>query len=87
MQLLFTVFGQSEIVVVVLFFLLTRHWSCARRPGLTLTVGGLVSLPFNWWSEAITRRIGHVNVLIIAFFGYAIRYIGYSFIRCEILPA
>ena len=51
------------------------------RPGLTMTVAGLASMPFNWWSDAITKRVGHVNVLIIAFFGYAIRYIGYSLIK------
>ncbi|KAF0292791.1 Major facilitator superfamily domain-containing protein 6-B [Amphibalanus amphitrite] len=49
--------------------------------GLTMTVAGLASMPFNWWSDAITRKIGHVNVLIMAFFGYAVRYVGYSLIK------
>ena len=46
-----------------------------------MTVAGVASLPTNWWSEAITKRVGHVNVLIIAFFCYVIRYVGYPFIR------
>ncbi|XP_037084598.1 major facilitator superfamily domain-containing protein 6-B-like [Pollicipes pollicipes] len=49
--------------------------------GLTLTAAGLASLPFNWWSDAICRKVGHINILIASFAGYAVRYIGYSFIR------
>ncbi|XP_037073421.1 major facilitator superfamily domain-containing protein 6-A-like [Pollicipes pollicipes] len=49
--------------------------------GLTMTVAGLASLPFNWWSDAICRKVGHINVLLVSFAGYTLRYIGYSFIR------
>ena len=55
--------------------------SRSTRPGLTMTVAGLASLPVNWWSDIITKKCGLVNVLIVAFFGYAVRYIGYSLIK------
>ena len=48
---------------------------------MTMTVAGLVSIPANWWSDAICDRVGHINILIIAFFGYLVRYVGYSFIQ------
>ena len=49
--------------------------------GLTMTVAGLASIPANWFSDVICDKIGHINILIIAFFGYLVRYVGYSFIR------
>lgn len=49
--------------------------------GLTLTVAGLASLPFTWYSEIICDKLGYINILIISFFGYTARYLGYSLIR------
>ena len=46
-----------------------------------MAVGSLASIPANWFSDAICNKIGHINILIIAFVGYLLRYVGYSFIR------
>ncbi|KAG4066826.1 hypothetical protein HA402_012893 [Bradysia odoriphaga] len=48
--------------------------------GITITVGTVSSIPFLYGAEAITRRVGHVNLIIIAFFSHAVRLVGYSFI-------
>jgi hypothetical protein len=50
-------------------------------PGITVTVGTLSSIPFLYGADAITARIGHVNVIIVAFFSHAARLVGYSFIE------
>lgn len=49
--------------------------------GITVTVGTLSSIPFLYGADAITARIGHVNVIIVAFFSHAARLVGYSFIE------
>ncbi|XP_067134531.1 LOW QUALITY PROTEIN: major facilitator superfamily domain-containing protein 6-like [Centruroides vittatus] len=49
--------------------------------GLTLTVGAIVGLPFLYTSDFFVRKFGRVNLLIVAFFFYAIRCIGYSYIH------
>ncbi|XP_034835100.1 major facilitator superfamily domain-containing protein 6-A-like [Maniola hyperantus] len=49
--------------------------------GITVTVGTLSSIPFLYGADAITSRIGHVNVIIVAFFSHAARLVGYSFIE------
>lgn len=48
--------------------------------GITVSVGTLSSIPFLYGAESITKKIGHVNVIIIAFFSHALRLTGYSFI-------
>ena len=48
--------------------------------GLTITTGAVVSIPFLFISDWLVKKIGMVNVLIIALFTYSIRYIGYSYI-------
>lgn len=48
--------------------------------GLTLTVASVCSAPFLYKSEWFVGKLGHVNLMIIAFFFYLIRYFGYSFI-------
>ncbi|XP_059480405.1 major facilitator superfamily domain-containing protein 6-like [Neocloeon triangulifer] len=48
--------------------------------GLTLTVGTLSSMPFLFGAERITKKVGHVNIIIIAFFSHAARLVGYSMI-------
>ncbi|XP_022114941.1 uncharacterized protein LOC110993123 [Pieris rapae] len=49
--------------------------------GITVTVGTLSSIPFLYGADAITSRIGHVNVIVVAFFSHAARLVGYSFIE------
>ncbi|XP_049873244.1 uncharacterized protein LOC126371880 [Pectinophora gossypiella] len=49
--------------------------------GITVTVGTLSSIPFLYGADAITAKIGHVNVIIVAFFSHAARLVGYSFIE------
>ncbi|CAB3378367.1 Hypothetical predicted protein [Cloeon dipterum] len=48
--------------------------------GLTLTVGTLSSMPFLFGAERITKKVGHVNIIVIAFFSHSLRLIGYSLI-------
>uniref|UniRef100_A0A182M2D0 Major facilitator superfamily associated domain-containing protein n=1 Tax=Anopheles culicifacies TaxID=139723 RepID=A0A182M2D0_9DIPT len=48
--------------------------------GLTYTVGTVASIPMMYLLESITRRVGHVNLLVIAFFAHALRILGYSWI-------
>lgn len=50
--------------------------------GLTITTGALVSIPFLYYSDVIVKKIGTVNVIILALFGYGVRYLGYSYITC-----
>lgn len=49
--------------------------------GITITVGTVSSIPFLYGAEYITRKVGHVNLIIIAFFSHAVRLVGYSFIE------
>ncbi|XP_054266161.1 uncharacterized protein LOC128988671 isoform X2 [Macrosteles quadrilineatus] len=49
--------------------------------GITVTVGTLSSIPFLYGAERITKKIGHVNIIVIAFFAHAARLMGYSFIE------
>ncbi|KAL1464353.1 hypothetical protein WDU94_004007 [Cyamophila willieti] len=48
--------------------------------GITVSVGTVSSIPFLYGAENITKQIGHVNIIIVAFFAHAVRLIGYSFI-------
>ncbi|XP_053695401.1 uncharacterized protein LOC128742926 [Sabethes cyaneus] len=49
--------------------------------GLTYTVGTVTSVPMMYLTNPITRKVGHVNLLVIAFFAHATRILGYSFIH------
>lgn len=49
--------------------------------GVTVTVGTLSSVPFLYGAEKITKKFGHVNIIILAFFAHAGRLMGYSFIE------
>ncbi|KAI5748763.1 hypothetical protein M8J76_001727 [Diaphorina citri] len=49
--------------------------------GITVSVGTMSSIPFLYGAEKITKQIGHVNIIIVAFFSHAVRLIGYSFIE------
>ncbi|XP_023026240.1 major facilitator superfamily domain-containing protein 6 [Leptinotarsa decemlineata] len=94
---LFNIFKMPAIVLFIMFlFILGNIWGFIESYlffylrdlgapnsllGITVTVGTLSSLPFLYGAEAITRKIGHVNVIIIAFFAHAARLVGYSFIE------
>ncbi|BES92459.1 Major facilitator superfamily domain containing [Nesidiocoris tenuis] len=48
--------------------------------GITISVGTLSSIPFLYGAEKITKKVGHVNLIVIAFFAHALRLMGYSYI-------
>ncbi|XP_023239575.1 major facilitator superfamily domain-containing protein 6-A-like isoform X2 [Centruroides sculpturatus] len=48
--------------------------------GLTITVAAVCSAPFLYTSEWFLRKLGHINLMLVAFFFYFVRYFGYSFI-------
>ncbi|XP_053676976.1 uncharacterized protein LOC128727097 [Anopheles nili] len=49
--------------------------------GLTYTVGTVASIPMMFLLDRITRRVGHVNLLVVAFFAHSLRILGYSWIN------
>lgn len=56
-------------------------FSCIHVLGITVTVGTLSSIPFLYGADYITSKVGHVNVIVIAFFSHAARLVGYSIIE------
>lgn len=64
-----------------LFFYLKDLGAPNYLLGITVTVGTVSSMPFLYGAEKITKKIGHVNVIIIAFFAHAARLMGYSLIQ------
>ncbi|XP_076261099.1 major facilitator superfamily domain-containing protein 6-like [Rhynchophorus ferrugineus] len=63
-----------------LFFYLKDLGAPNSLLGVTVTVGTLSSMPFLYGAENIANMIGHVNIIIVAFFAHAARLMGYSFI-------
>ncbi|XP_013793512.2 uncharacterized protein LOC106477503 [Limulus polyphemus] len=61
------------------WFLESELGSPAFLLGVILTIGVGTSIPMTTFSTWITKNIGYVNVIIVAFVAYAIRYIGYSY--------
>ena len=49
--------------------------------GVTVSVATISSIPFLYGAEKISKKIGHVNIIVIAFFSHAARLMGYSFIE------
>ncbi|XP_055593474.1 uncharacterized protein LOC129744793 isoform X2 [Uranotaenia lowii] len=49
--------------------------------GITITVGTVSSIPFLYGAGRITKFIGHVNLIVIAFIAHACRLVGYSLIE------
>ncbi|XP_052894312.1 uncharacterized protein LOC128301736 [Anopheles moucheti] len=49
--------------------------------GITITVGTVSSIPFLYGAGRITKIVGHVNLIVIAFIAHACRLVGYSFIE------
>ncbi|KAL3289336.1 hypothetical protein HHI36_022774 [Cryptolaemus montrouzieri] len=64
-----------------LFFYLRDLGAPNYLLGITVTVGTLSSLPFLYGADRITKTIGHINIIIIAFFAHALRLVGYSVIE------
>ncbi|CAH0561792.1 unnamed protein product [Brassicogethes aeneus] len=64
-----------------LFFYLRELGAPNILLGITVTVGTISSLPFLYGAENITKKIGHVNIIIVAFFAHAARLAGYSVIE------
>lgn len=48
--------------------------------GMTVTLGCVIGVPFLYISDLIVRKIGSVNVFVVAFVIYCIRFFGYSLI-------
>lgn len=49
--------------------------------GFTVTVGTVSSVPFLYGAADIIKKVGHVNIIILAFFSHAARLVGYSLIE------
>ncbi|EDS32628.1 conserved hypothetical protein [Culex quinquefasciatus] len=49
--------------------------------GITITVGTVSSIPFLYGAGRITKVVGHVNLIVIAFIAHACRLVGYSLIE------
>ena len=47
---------------------------------MTITFASIIGIPFLYVSDVIVRKIGSVNVIVLAFLAYCIRFFGYSFI-------
>ncbi|XP_060516228.1 major facilitator superfamily domain-containing protein 6 [Cylas formicarius] len=94
---LVNIFKMPKVVVFILFlFILGNLWGFIESflffylkdlgapnslLGITVTVGTISSLPFLYGAENITKKLGHVNIIIIAFFAHAARLMGYSVIE------
>ncbi|KXJ81826.1 hypothetical protein RP20_CCG017872 [Aedes albopictus] len=61
-----------------LFVIMKEMGSPNYLLGLTYTVGTVASIPMMYLTGPITRRVGHVNLLVVAFFAHATRILGYS---------
>ncbi|XP_066158049.1 major facilitator superfamily domain-containing protein 6 [Euwallacea fornicatus] len=94
---LFNIFKIPKVLVFVIFmYILGNLWGFIESYlffylrdlgapnsllGVTVTVGTISSLPFLYGAEKIASKIGHVNIIILAFFAHAARLMGYSFIE------
>ncbi|XP_058447076.1 uncharacterized protein LOC131427682 isoform X2 [Malaya genurostris] len=64
-----------------LFVIMKEMGSPNYLLGLTYTVGTVASIPMMYLTGPITKKVGHVNLLVVAFFAHALRILGYSFIH------
>lgn len=94
---LFNLLKMPHVIIFIVFlFILGNFWGFIESflflylkelgapnylLGITITVGTVSSIPFLYGAEKITRLVGHVNLIIIAFFSHAVRLVGYSFIE------
>ena len=63
-----------------LFVYLMEMEASSYLLGMTVTLGCVVGLPFLYVSDTLVRKVGEINIIIIAFLIYCVRFIGYSFI-------
>lgn len=63
-----------------LFVYLTELNASSYLLGMTITFASIIGIPFLYVSDVIVRKIGSVNVIVLAFLAYCIRFFGYSFI-------
>ncbi|KMQ90849.1 macrophage mhc class i receptor 2-like protein [Lasius niger] len=63
-----------------LFWLIQDLGGSSSLMGITVTVGGIASIPLLALSGPIISKIGHANVLFIGFVFYAVRLCGYSLV-------
>ncbi|RZC39487.1 uncharacterized protein BDFB_000239, partial [Asbolus verrucosus] len=91
------IFQMPHVVVFIIFlFILGNLWGFIESflffylkdlgapnylLGITVTVGTISSIPFLYGADNITRKVGHINIIIIAFFAHAARLVGYSLIE------
>lgn len=61
------------------WFLQNELQSTNLLMGLTVTVGSGTGLFMALVATSVTRKIGYVNVIVLAFAAYTVRYIGYSY--------
>lgn len=94
---LIKIFKMANVIVFIIFmFILGNLWgfiesflflylkdlgSPTYLLGVTVTVGTVSSMPFLYGADKIMKQVGHVNLIIIAFFAHATRLMGYSFIE------
>lgn len=94
---LMNIFKMANVIIFIIFlFILGNLWGFIESflffylkdlgapnylLGITVTVGTFSSMPFLYGAEKITKKIGHVNIIIVAFFAHAARLMGYSFIE------
>ncbi|XP_044256742.1 uncharacterized protein LOC123006376 [Tribolium madens] len=64
-----------------LFFYLKDLGAPNYLLGITVTVGTISSMPFLYGADNITHKMGHITVIIVAFFAHAARLVGYSLIE------
>ncbi|KAJ3640133.1 hypothetical protein Zmor_003449, partial [Zophobas morio] len=64
-----------------LFFYLKDLGAPNYLLGITVTVGTISSMPFLYGADNITRKVGHITIIIVAFFAHAARLVGYSLIE------
>jgi len=64
-----------------LFWFLDDLGASKLLMGWTVAVGMVTSLPFLIFSGPITDLVGHINVIVVGMLAYAIRLLGYSFLK------
>lgn len=94
---LINIFKMANVIIFIIFlFVLGNLWGFIESflffylkdlgapnylLGITVTVGTVSSMPFLYGAEKITKKIGHVNIIVLSFFAHATRLMGYSFIQ------
>lgn len=80
LMMIFIMGNMWGFVESYLFIFLDELHAPKSLLGLTLTVGSLAGLPFLWSAETLVAKAGRVNILVLAFLLYFVRFFGYSYI-------